>query len=126
MLASCLATGFDPYLGFYHHPRYGRPALALDLAEPFRPLIADSTVLTAINNAEITPADFLVRGDAVALTPDGRRRFIGAYERRLRHTIRHPLFGYQISYRRLLDLQTRLLAAHILGDTPSYQPFVTR
>ena len=53
MLAACLAVGFDPYIGLFHRPRFGRPALALDLAEEFRPLLADSTVLTLINNREI-------------------------------------------------------------------------
>jgi CRISP-associated protein Cas1 len=70
MLAACLTVGFDPYIGLYHRPRFGRPALALDLAEEFRPLLADSTVLTLINNREVSASDFLVRrrGDA-----DGQR-----------------------------------------------------
>ncbi len=54
------AVGFDPHLGFYHQPRYGRPALALDLTEEFRPLIADSVVLTAVNNGEVKPDDFIM------------------------------------------------------------------
>jgi len=120
------AVGFDPYLGFYHRPRFGRPALALDLAEEFRPLVADSTVLTLINNGEVARHDFVVRAGGVALTPSGRRAVIAAYERRLDVTIRHPVFGYRLSYRRVLDVQARLLAAHVLGETPEYVPFVTR
>ncbi|KAB2848128.1 MAG: CRISPR-associated endonuclease Cas1, partial [Hyphomicrobiaceae bacterium] len=58
--ATLLTVGFDPLLGFLHRPRFGRPALALDLAEEFRPLIAESTVITVVNNGEVTPSDFVV------------------------------------------------------------------
>ncbi len=58
-------------LGFYHRPRYGRPSLALDLTEEFRPLIADSVVLTLVNNGEVTPISFVHRAGGVALTTPG-------------------------------------------------------
>lgn len=120
------AVGFDPYRGFYHQPRYGRPALALDMMEPFRPLIADSAVLMAINNGEVRPSDFISAAGSVNLTPDGRKRFIGAFERRMTQEITHPLFGYRISYRRLFELQARLLGRNLLGDILEYPPFTTR
>ncbi|HET7306188.1 MAG TPA: CRISPR-associated endonuclease Cas1 [Gammaproteobacteria bacterium] len=120
------AVGFDPYRGFYHQPRYGRPALALDMMEPFRPLVADSVVLMAINNGEIHPSDFISAGNSVNLTPEGRKRFIGAFERRMSQEITHPLFGYRLSYRRLFELQARLLARNLLGDILEYPPFTTR
>ncbi|MGH7336750.1 MAG: CRISPR-associated endonuclease Cas4g/Cas1g, partial [Myxococcota bacterium] len=60
------AVGFDPYRGFYHQPRYGRPALALDLMEPFRPLVAESAVIQAINNGEVKPSDFISAAGSVA------------------------------------------------------------
>jgi len=120
------AVGLDPYRGFYHQPRYGRPALALDLMEPFRPLIADSAVIQAINNAEVQVSDFVRSGPSVALKPDGRKRFIAAFERRLSHEITHPLFGYRLSYRRLLEVQARLLGRWLLGEIPEYPQFVTR
>ena len=91
------ATGFDPMLGFYHRPRYGRPSLALDLAEGFRPLIADSVVLTLINNGEVSPSSFIRRCGAVALTDAGRRAVISAFERRMDTLVTHPIFGYRIS-----------------------------
>lgn len=119
-------VGFDPYFGVFHRPKFGRPALALDLAEEFRPLIADSVVLTVLNNGEITPADFRRLGTGVALTENGRRTFLRAYERRLEQEVRHPRFGYRLSYRRLLDLQLRFLAAALLGELPAYQGFETR
>ncbi|MGE5465536.1 MAG: CRISPR-associated endonuclease Cas1 [Methanocella sp.] len=120
------AVGFDPYRGFYHQPRYGRPALALDMMEPFRPLIADSSVIQAINNGEVRPTDFLSAAGSVALTPDGRKRFIATFERRLSQEVTHPLFGYKVSYRRLIELQSRLLARHLLGEIPEYPCFTTR
>lgn len=120
------AVGFDAYRGFYHQPRYGRPALALDLMEPFRPLIADSSVIQAANNGEVRPSDFISVAGSVALTADGRKRFIATFERRLAQEITHPLFGYRVSYRRLLELQARLLARYLLGELPDYPNFTTR
>lgn len=120
------AVGFDPYRGFYHQPRYGRPALALDMMEPFRPLVADSAVLQAINNGEVRPSDFISAAGSVALADDGRKRFIAAFERRLSHEITHPLFGYKVSYRRLFEIQARLLGRFLLGDIPQYPDFTTR
>lgn len=120
------AVGFDAYRGFYHQPRYGRPALALDMMEPFRPLIADSSVIQAINNGEVRPSDFISVAGSVALTDDGRKRFIATFERRMSHEITHPLFGYKVSYRRLLELQSRLLSRHLLGEIPEYLNFTTR
>ena len=121
-----LAVGLDPMLGFYHQPRYGRPALALDLAEEFRPIVADSVVVSAINNGEVRPSDFVSRGDASALTDRGRRQVIAAYERRVETEIRHPRLGYSVSYRRVFEVQTRLLARHLLGELSAYHPFRTR
>ncbi len=120
------AVGFDPYRGFYHRPRYGRPALALDMMEPFRPLVADSSVIQAINNGEVRPSDFISAAGSVALTQDGRKRFIATFERRLSHEITHPLFGYKVSYRRLFEIQARLLGRFLLGEIPEYPNFTTR
>ncbi len=122
----CHAIGFDPYLGFYHQPRFGRAALALDLMEPFRPLIADSAVLSAINTRMITPGDFVRTGDAVALKPEGRRNFFRAYEQRMDTLVTHPQFGYRVNYRRMLEIQSRLLARLLTGEIASYPVFVTR
>ena len=120
------ATGFDPYRGFYHQPRYGRPALALDMMEPFRPLIVESAVVTAINNGEIRPTDFVRRATGVNLSNAGRKRFIATVERRLSQEVTHPLFGYRVEYRRLLEIQSRLLGRFLLGETPDYPNFTTR
>ncbi len=123
---ACYAVGFDPYLGFYHQPRFGRPALALDLMEPFRPLIADSAVLSAINTRMVTPRDFVQAGGGVALTANGRKGFFRAYELRMDTLVTHPLFEYRVSYRRLLEIQARLLARVLEGEIAEYAVFVTR
>ena len=123
---TCYALGFDPYWGFYHQPRFGRPALALDLMEPFRALIADSAVLTAINTRMITPADFVQSGPAVSLKPSGRKGFFRAYELRMDTLVTHPMFDYRVSYRRVLEIQARLLARFLNGEIDDYPVFVTR
>lgn len=120
------AVGFDPYVGYYHQPRFGRPALALDIMEEFRSLIAESAVITAINNRMITPDDFVRAGDAVNLSPSGRRQFFHAYEQRMNHLITHPLFDYKVSYRRALELQFRILSRTLTGEISGYIPFTTR
>jgi len=113
-------------LRFYHQPRFGRPALALNLMEPFRPLVADSCVIQAINNRMVSPDDFLMVGQAVALTPQGRKAFYRAYELRMDTLVTHPLFDYRVSYRRLLEIQARLLGKMLQGEIGKYPVFVTR
>ncbi len=119
-------VGLDPLLGFYHQPRFGRPALALDLMEEFRPLVADSVVIGAINNGIFAEDDFVRAAGSVALKPPARRRFLLAYERRMDQLVTHPVFGYRISYRRVLEVQARLLGRMLLGEIPSYPDFRTR
>jgi CRISP-associated protein Cas1 len=120
------AVGLDPYRGFYHQPRYGRPALSLDMMEPLRPVIADSVVITAVNNGEVKPGDFVRAGPACALSPTGRKKVIAGFERRLAQEITHPVFGYRISWRRVLEVQARLLGRHLLGEIPELPPVEPR
>ncbi len=126
LTSTTLAIGFDPYLGVFHKPRFGRPALALDLAEEFRPLIADSVVINVINNGEVQKSGFTIRAQGVALNKEARRSFISAYERRLDHEVTHPVYGYKITYRRVLEVQARMLGAYLLSEIPEYVPFMTR
>jgi CRISPR-associated protein Cas1 len=124
---SALCTvGFDPYCGFYHVGRHGRPSLALDLMEEFRAVIADSVVLTLVNNRVVTPEDFLTWRAACQLTESGRKKFFQAYEQRKATVITHPIFGYRMSYSRMLEVQARMLAAYIRGDIPRYTGFTVR
>lgn len=126
LVAVTLGVGFDPYLGLYHRPRFGRPALALDLAEEFRPLVGDSVVVNLVNNGEARPSHFVVRAGGVGLTQEGRKAVIAAYERRLDVEVTHPVYGYRITYRRVLEVQARMLAAWMLGEVPEYACFTTR
>ncbi len=126
LTAVVLGVGFDPYVGLYHRPRFGRPALALDLAEEFRPLVAESVVINLINNGEIGPGDFVSRAGGVQLTADGRKSVIAAYERRLAVELTHPIFKYKVTMRRALELQARLLGACLLGEVAEYEPLLTR
>jgi CRISPR-associated protein Cas1 len=126
-LATTLGTvGLDPLLGFYHQPRFGRPALALDLMEEFRPLICDSVVVGALNTGTIDASDFIVRAAGVTLIPAGRRKLLLAYERRMDQLVTHPVFGYRISYRRVLEVQARLLGRVLMGELDAYPSFRTR
>jgi CRISPR-associated protein Cas1 len=119
-------VGFDPYRGFFHTGRHGRPSLALDLMEEFRAVIADSVVLTLINNRVVDPADFVAWREACQLTEAGRKKFFAAYEQRRATVVTHPLFGYRMSYSRMMEVQARLLAAYLRGDVPQYTGFTVR
>ncbi len=119
-------VGFDPYQGFYHVGKYGRPSLALDLMEEFRSVIADSVVLSLVNNGSATEKDFLVWREACQLTADGRKKFFQTYEQRKSTVVAHPTFGYKMSYGRMLEVQARMLAAYIRGDVPRYIGFTVR
>lgn len=119
-------VGFDPYLGFLHRPKYGKPALALDLIEEFRPIVADSVCLTLINGGGISESDFIKTGFGTNMTSSGRRSVITAYENRMDSTITHPFLGYSASYRRVMETQARLLSRNILDEIPAYPAFRTR
>ena len=126
MLTALSAVGLDPYMGLYHRPRHGRPALALDIMEPFRPVVADSCVLQVVNNGEVQIGDFISNGPAWSLAPAGRKALIAAYERRLDQETTHPVFGYRISMRRLIDVQARLLARYLQGELRTYPHYLPR
>lgn len=123
---AAIAAGLDPQVGLLHQPHFGRPSLALDLAEEFRPLIADSAVVMALNNGEVRKGHFVRRANAVSLTRLGRATLINAYERRVAVKLTHPLFGYKTTYRRAMELQARQLAGALEGDLDRYRPITTR
>ncbi len=119
-------VGFDPYVGFLHGSKYGKPALALDLMEEFRPIIVDSIVLTLINTRAIKREDFTETLGAFQLSDRGRKIFFQKYEERLNTTIRHPTFNYQVTYRKAIETQARLLSKWLIGEIDEYIPFVVR
>lgn len=121
-----IAAGLDPYWGFFHRPRHGRPALALDLMEEFRPLIVDSAILTAVNTGMVSGGQFVVTAAGCSLNDAGRKAYIRTYEGRLDQLATHPIFGYRCSWRRLLAVQAQLLARTVRGDIPDYPGITTR
>jgi CRISPR-associated protein Cas1 len=122
----CHSVGLDPFLGFMHQPRYGRPALALDLMEEFRPLIADSVAISLINRGELGPEDFMRGANGTFLTDKGRRPFWEAWFRRLDAEVSHPEFSYKMAYRRMLEVQARQLWRFVRGEALTYHGFTTR
>jgi len=121
-----LGEGLDPWWGLYHRPRHGRPALALDMMEPFRPVVADSAVITAINTGMVKHRHFEHAAAACILQSAGRKALIRAYEARLDQLITHPIFDYRCSWRSVIRLQARLLARWLRGDIPRFDNVVTR
>ena len=131
MLASQATTtvarvGFDPYLGYLHMPKHGKPALALDLIEEFRPIVADSVCITLLNTKQMTESDFEMTRFGVNMNSGGRKKVIAAFASRMDSIVMHPLLGYSASYRRIMETQARLLARHLLGEIPAYRGFKTK
>ena len=124
--AALALVGLDPYRGLFHTTGFGKPALALDIMEPFRPIIADSVVLSVVNTGEISAKDFVSSCTGTALKTSGRRKFIQAFERRMLQETTHPLFTYRLSMRRLLIMQARLLSRHLLGELAQYPHYLPR
>ena len=122
----CHAVGLDPFLGFMHQPRYGRPALALDLMEEFRPLVADSVAISLINRGELGPEDFIRSASGTFLNDRGRKVFWEAWFRRLDAEVSHPEFNYKMAYRRMLEVQARQLWRFVRGEAAAYHGFTTR
>lgn len=121
-------VGFDPYLGYLHTQRYGRPSLALDLMEEFRPLVVDAMVLAAINRRSLTPTDFTTEplSQAVSLSDDSRRTFLRLYEQKKQANFKHPVLGKQCTYQEAFAIQARLLAKYLMGETEQYPPLVLK
>ncbi len=121
-------VGFDPYLGYLHVERYGRPSLALDLMEEFRPVVVDSMVLNAINKRILKVGDFVTEpiSGAVSLTPDGLKVFLRLYEEKKQCKFKHPVMGTQCSYQECFEIQGRFLAKFLLGETDKYPPLVLK
>ncbi len=126
LTVALLTEGLDPWWGFYHQPRHGRPALALDLMEEFRPLLADSAVLTAVNTGMVAAADFESTKAGCAMRAEGRKALIRAFEARMDQVVTHPIFGYRCSWRSIVRMQVRLFSRWLRADVPDYVGMVTR
>jgi len=124
--AAVQAAGLDPYVGYLHAAQYGRPAIALDVMEEFRPIVADSVVMSSINRGVLGSDQFVTELGSCRLDDRGRRLFLEQFDARLNQEIEHPIFGYRVTYRRCLELQARLLGKVLLGEVPKYIPFTVR
>jgi CRISPR-associated protein Cas1 len=96
------------------------------MMEEFRPLIADSTAITLFNKNELNDKDFIKTGLGISLTPKAKRKVIAGYERQMEVEITHPIFGYTVSYRRVLEVQARLLSRVLSGEIKEYPAFSRR
>jgi CRISP-associated protein Cas1 len=121
-------VGFDPYLGYLHVQRYGRPSLALDLMEEFRPLVVDAIVLSALNRKVLGHEDFVTEplSGAVSLSLEGLRAFLRLYEQKKQSKFKHPVLGHQCTYQEAFELQARLLGKYLMEETQLYPPLVLR
>lgn len=121
------SVGLDPQVGFLHRDRPGRPSLALDLMEEFRPVLADRLALTLLNRGMLGPKDFKASGTgAVTLSDEARKTVIGAWQERKRDTVEHPFLREKIAVGLLLFTQALLLARHFRGDLDGYPPYLWR
>jgi CRISPR-associated endonuclease Cas1 len=129
LVRSCIlalnGAGFDIARGFLHQPRAGRPALALDLMEPLRPVLAEVVVLKLVNTGQVNADDFTAGDEGVRILPAARRAVVAAYEERLEESVRHPTGG-RMRYRQLIASEARRLAGHLLGREPVPDFFVRR
>lgn len=121
-------VGFDPYLGYLHTERYGRPSLSLDMMEEFRPLVVDAVVLSSINCKRLAPEDFVTEtiSGAVSLTDEKRRDFLRLYEQKKQSQFKHPVMGRQCTYQEAFEIQARLLAKYLMGQIDQYPPLVLK
>lgn len=123
--SACEAAGLDPAVGFLHRDRPGRPGLALDLMEEFRPYLADRLALSLINRKQVSPDGFkTAEGGAVAMDDATRKAVLVAFQKRKQEQVVHPFLNEKVSVGLLVHLQARLLARHLRGDLDSYPPFV--
>jgi CRISPR-associated protein Cas1 len=121
------SVGLDPQIGFLHAVRPGRAALALDLMEEFRPLLADRLALTLINRRQIDANDFVERpGGAVVLEGEARKAVVTAYQERKQEVLAHPVLESQIALGLAPFVQARLLARAVRGDVETYLPFTPK
>ena len=127
LMTACEVVGLDPYDGFFHADKYGRPALALDLVEEFRGLIVDSVVLNIVNRGMLKASDFEPGpGRGVYLKPKAMKPFFKGYSARLNTEVTHPIAGRRLTYQKCFEVQARLLRGVIEGRHERYRPFVTR
>lgn len=121
-------VGFDPYLGYLHYQRYGRPSLALDLMEEFRAIVVDAVVLNAVNHPYLVPEHFTTEplSGAVSLTREGLQIFLRLYEQKKQSKFKHPVMNKQCTYQEAFEIQARLMAKYLMDETDKYPPLILK
>lgn len=121
-------VGFDPYLGYLHTQRYGRPSLALDLMEEFRPLVVDAIVLSVLNRRSLSLSDFSTEplSQAVSLSDEGRKTFLREYEQKKQTKFTHPVLKEKCTYQEAFEMQARLLGKYLMNEIEQYPPLVLK
>ena len=123
--SACAAAGLDPQIGFLHADRPGRPGLALDLMEEFRPVLADRVALSLINRRQLSARDFrFFENGSVLLSDEARRTLLQVWQERKREEITHPTLSEKMPLGLVPLMQARLLARHLRGDFAHYLPFL--
>ncbi len=119
------SVGLDPAVGFLHRDRPGRPGLALDLMEEFRPYIGDRLVLSLINLQQVQDKGFKkMESGAVLMNDDARKTVLVAYQERKQEEILHPFLGEKVNIGMLFHIQALLMARYLRGDMDGYPPFI--
>ena len=126
LIRAVVSCGLDPHAGFLHSSGRNKPALALDLCEEFRAPIADSVVIGAFNNGELKETSFSNITGATRLRDQGRAALISAYERRVATKFRHPTFEYEVTWRRAMEIQARLVLGVLDGTQDRYKGITIR
>ena len=128
LMSALELVGLDPYLGYYHTEKYGRPALALDLVEEFRAPLVDSLTLDILNHHVVAEKDFETdpADGGVVLTSRGLRRYLRKYSERLESEFKSRELGRVISYRKLFEVQARRMARAVMDDATPYRPLRAR
>lgn len=121
-------VGFDPYLGYLHYQHYGRPSLALDLMEEFRPIVIDAIVLNALNHKFLNLEHFISEplSSAVSLTREGLQIFLRLYEQKKQSKFKHPVLNRQCTYQEAFEIQARLIAKYLMDETDKYPPLILK
>jgi CRISPR-associated protein Cas1 len=123
--AALETVGLDPASGFLHALRPGRPSLALDLTEEFRPNLADRLALSLINRGQLGPSAFRrMDNGAVLLTDEARKTVLVAWQERKKDELVHPFLDEKVTVGLLPHIQAQLLARHLRGDLDGYPPMI--
>lgn len=127
MRSALEAVGLDPYVGYLHAERPGRPSLALDLMEEFRAPVADRLVLSLVNMRQVSPSGFKIKPSGeVEMDDETRKSFLAAWQKRKREEINHPFFEENMETGIVYICQARLLAKFFRGELDFYPAFIWR